>query len=440
MDTLGIESRTDDAVIYLPGLMGSELRDSEGCLVWGFAPRLLVAALRSDAPLQRLHLDPECPDDGITATGLAGWAMLPRLWGTEPPADLVQALRTNIAVHPAAVKVVPYDWRQSIRDLAPELATAARAHLESWRRHPQGNPDAKLSLVCHSMGGLVARYYVDVLGGGADVRRVVTLGTPFFGSVKAILALDRGHVLPFGFRARAVCALVCTFPSIYELTPRYRCVETNDGSLCRLAPDDLAAIGADPSLAEAADRTHREIDAGKTRGYAVYRAAIGLRQPTLQSAIFDGSRRGYLMRLGEENRDGDGTVYREAACLPHNDPKELAQQHKQLANSKEAIEFVRAKLTDHPQGPPLGPDDGIGLQVPDVVPVGQPFAIVVHDALEPTRCTAIDVETGALADSGVAYPGAEHATTDLTLSAPGLYDIRADSPAGSPVSALVLAV
>ncbi|HEX7671630.1 MAG TPA: hypothetical protein VF395_18680, partial [Polyangiaceae bacterium] len=40
---------------------------------------------------------------------------------------------------------------------------------------------AEVDLVCHSLGGLVARTYVDLLGGHSHVRRVVTLGTPHRG-------------------------------------------------------------------------------------------------------------------------------------------------------------------------------------------------------------------------------------------------------------------
>jgi triacylglycerol lipase len=41
--------------------------------------------------------------------------------------------------------------------------------------------EPQVDLVCHSLGGLVARTYVDLLGGHTRVRRVVTLGTPHRG-------------------------------------------------------------------------------------------------------------------------------------------------------------------------------------------------------------------------------------------------------------------
>ena len=40
-------------------------------------------------------------------------------------------------------------------------------------------------LICHSMGGLVARYYVEKLGGNDKVQRVITCGTPHRGSTLA---------------------------------------------------------------------------------------------------------------------------------------------------------------------------------------------------------------------------------------------------------------
>ncbi len=46
----------------------------------------------------------------------------------------------------------------------------------------------KVDLVAHSMGGLVARYYINFLGGDQYVERLVTLGTPHNGTVVANLS------------------------------------------------------------------------------------------------------------------------------------------------------------------------------------------------------------------------------------------------------------
>lgn len=65
-----------------------------------------------------------------------------------------------------------YRSRGSIEAIALSLKRALDAHVRGGR----------ISLVAHSMGGLVARYYLQRLGGARRVERLVTLATPHHGS------------------------------------------------------------------------------------------------------------------------------------------------------------------------------------------------------------------------------------------------------------------
>jgi triacylglycerol lipase len=67
----------------------------------------------------------------------------------------------------------------------------------------------RIDLVCHSMGGLVARHYVQALGGSRRVDRVITLGTPHHGSTSsAYLPLPLVNQLrPNGLFLRGLDAL-----------------------------------------------------------------------------------------------------------------------------------------------------------------------------------------------------------------------------------------
>ena len=56
---------------------------------------------------------------------------------------------------------------------------AARALREHLKKHVRGG---RIDLVCHSMGGLVARVYLQELGGHRRVDQCVTLGTPHRGT------------------------------------------------------------------------------------------------------------------------------------------------------------------------------------------------------------------------------------------------------------------
>ncbi|MBC2874780.1 MULTISPECIES: esterase/lipase family protein [Streptomyces] len=58
-------------------------------------------------------------------------------------------------------------------------ATALSRYVEEFRARTGAE---RIDVVGHSLGGLVARYYVQRLGGDALVRRLVTLGTPHGGT------------------------------------------------------------------------------------------------------------------------------------------------------------------------------------------------------------------------------------------------------------------
>jgi len=68
------------------------------------------------------------------------------------------------------------DIRMAARELAKDVDTVLER--EGGQR---------VDLVCHSVGGLVARYYLHALKGGAKVRHLVMLGTPHGGTQLASL-------------------------------------------------------------------------------------------------------------------------------------------------------------------------------------------------------------------------------------------------------------
>jgi pimeloyl-ACP methyl ester carboxylesterase len=72
--------------------------------------------------------------------------------------------------------------------LTPDLRVAARAlsdEVERLRARSSGQP---VCVIGYSLGGLIARYYVQRLGGDAYVPLVITLATPHGGTATALLA------------------------------------------------------------------------------------------------------------------------------------------------------------------------------------------------------------------------------------------------------------
>src|SRR4029077_12148331 len=92
------------------------------------------------------------------------------------------------------------------------LAASALSALARWRQH-SSNRKAKLILVCHSMGGLVARWFLEVLDGWRETRLLITIATPYQGSLNALDALANGLHKGLGPLHLDLSELVRSFPA-----------------------------------------------------------------------------------------------------------------------------------------------------------------------------------------------------------------------------------
>jgi hypothetical protein len=438
-----------DAVIVLPGIMGSELVDAaSGTPLWGLAdPGWYVKAWTTGSSLSTLRVTDEeraGRAGRIRATGLLRFpAVAPVLRGFEPYTDLVAGLRQQVSDQ-AAVLPFPYDWRLPVAYNAHRLADAADRHLRRWRAHPRGSASARLVLVAHSMGGLIARYFTGVLGGARDVRTTITLGTPLRGSVKAAYILNSGRGAPVPLPSTRLRHLLESMPGIHDLLPSYRCVTDGTGAR-RLTPSDVAGLGGDPELAASAAALHEQLAALGGDGL---RTVVGVRQPTMQSMRLDGGvvvpqQWAYLPDPGTGeirtlDRGGDGTVYREAAA--GETPLYLAQTHGALARTPEAITHVRAVLTEEPLGAWLGEPPPLGLQTPDIAATGVAFGVTVTGTADPAAatCRVEDATTGVPVGYPVLLPAGGALAAQVTVGAPGVYRVAVKGEAFSPVTQLVL--
>ena len=139
--------------------------------------------------------------------------------------DLVRALRHELsprADRPTPVFLFPYDWRRDIRDTAKLLGDFVQEVLSRTRllKHYANPEGLKVDLVGHSMGGLVITEYLAQAGRSADVGKVATLGTPFRGSVEAVVKITTGMSLLAGSepkeREREAARVT---PAVYQLLP-----------------------------------------------------------------------------------------------------------------------------------------------------------------------------------------------------------------------------
>ena len=219
-----------------------------------------------------------------------------------------------------------YDWRLSNRLNGRRLATVAFEHHHRWRRH-SGNGGAKIVVIGHSMGGLVARWFLDVEGGHAECRRLITISTPYQGAPKAIDAIVNGVHKGVGPIGLDLTDFVRSLPSVHQLLPVYHCVGAPGTVLKRPTESGLPALATPLALDAALFHEQLATAAKLTAGsYPVF-ALKGLFQPTPQVARLDGDRV-ELDTLGDGrhhycrpspggsgdvdvvNAEGDGTVPR----------------------------------------------------------------------------------------------------------------------------------
>ncbi|MEL6355190.1 MAG: lecithin--cholesterol acyltransferase, partial [Cyanobacteria bacterium J06627_28] len=321
-----------DMVIVLPGILGSVLQ-KEGKDLWAPSGQsILNLVARSQRTMASLALgfdDPTLDDlgDGIQATALIkDLHLVPGLVKVDGYTRTTRMIVDNFQVtqgdiyhdpadKPANFYHFPYDWRRDNRVHAHKLKALVELRLRCWRAH-SGASDAKVILLAHSMGGLVARYYLEVLSGWRDARALFTFGTPHRGSINSLNFLANGYKkLSLDFTA-----VMRSLTSVYQLLPLYPAVKIGEDYVRVTETEKLPNVNLD----RAADaRTfHDEIyDAVQAnRKDERYRnefttvPVVGIRQPTLQSAELIGDKLVASEQLPKvlqgrtDFLDGDGTV------------------------------------------------------------------------------------------------------------------------------------
>ena len=184
-----------DIIVLIPGITGSVLA-KDGKAVWGPTGRVITRALFSGGgSLHRdLFLPADAPydlGDGVEATSLVpDLHLIPGFWKIDGYGKIAQFLQSTFDLTEGeSFFRFPYDWRRDNRVAARRLSRLAERWLGAFR---EKSPEARLILVCHSMGGLVARYFLEVLEGWRMTRALITFGTPFRGSPAALNSLANG--------------------------------------------------------------------------------------------------------------------------------------------------------------------------------------------------------------------------------------------------------
>lgn len=394
-----------DMVIILPGILGSVLQ-KDGKDLWAVSGQAfwqIITKLNNTVHNLKLGQDnpiAESLGDGIRATSLIqDTHLIPGFWKIDGYTQTSRLISDNFNVTPGDIYndpddkaanfyQFPYDWRRDNRANAHILKKLIDKRLKRWRE-ASGASDAKVILMAHSMGGLVSRYYLEVLEGWRDSRALFTFGTPYRGSLKAVNFLANGYKQQFLDLTEVMRSLT----SIYQLLPIYEVVKIG-GSYKRIAEAD-GLPNIDKLKAQDALAFHHEIQAAVEQHLKLeeYRKSFtvvpiaGVQQPTLQSAILENGKLTASEDLPGvlQNRfdlsDGDGTVPQVSAIPIERSGKFdnffIAEQHGALQNQKQVLQNLLncLELSQFDLANVRAPQAAISLSLDDLYLPDEPVSI-----------------------------------------------------------------
>jgi Lecithin:cholesterol acyltransferase len=290
------------------------------------------------------------------------------------------------------VVAVPYDFRRGVADAAKRLDAVVKAHLGAASEAERAG---RVVVLGHSMGGLVARYWMGPMGRWPWCRALLTVGTPHRGAPKALDWMVNG-VRVLGVPLPRPTRLLREWPSVAELLPRYRAVrDTATGQL--RYPHELPCehLG---SAAEAY-RMHCVIEDAwnaMPRSGPELKVCLGWSHATPDDTTWDGQRLtvtkrvpDWLERTGWERDFGDGTVPAVSAVpieLSHHNQESftrLRDRHVPMAGADILGVLLRDYLERRPvdwirgDGGDADHPPALGLDLDELHGAGQPVPLTV---------------------------------------------------------------
>lgn len=365
---MGNEKLIHDVIIVLPGIMGSTL-SKNGKLVWAPSDGVVLNAIATfGRSFCEMTLPPGFgdadPDDGVEPVGLMpDLHLLPGIWSAHIGYGAILAwLRSRFhTVEPSPndpdripnLLPVAYDWRLSNRHNGRRLKTIVEPALERWRAQGGQFAEAKLIFICHSMGGLVARWYIEKEGGASITRKLVTFGTPYRGALKALDQLVNGVKKGIGPLKLNLTSFARSLPSLHQLLPEYACIES-PGGLVKMTETPVPELDSD--MIKDAMRFHDELDAAASSrppDVLDVHPMVGTRQTTFTTARIVAGAVEPIETIGDEDEGGDATVPRLAAIPKGIQPDSpsirfVADQHGSLQSNQAVLDEIEGILTAKP--------------------------------------------------------------------------------------------
>ena len=341
-------------IVFIPGYMGSHLRSrSTGELVWLDIPSFVLDPLRAVERLHCLFERLKYPNDDLVPDGILDQILfLPPLFKQEGYSRILQTLASWGYVVPGelskpeqrSVYTFAYDWRQDNRLSARQLGQA----VGEWRlRHP----GAEVWMIAHSNGGIVARWYIENLGGKDVVSRLFLLASPWDGTPKSLQVIQEGFDVfllrifdRYGLRD-LIHAAALTFPSFYQLLPgQIPFLRDDTGNVLDLFKDTRwLESDAQRRMALGAKRFNLALGVKSSVESLCF---FGINQPTTSQGVVTLSPEGRFEKIAwQVCEDGDGTLPVHSAVHPGAREKlPYAAGHGDLYNHRPLLDKLQYEL------------------------------------------------------------------------------------------------
>lgn len=227
-----------------------------------------------------------------------------------------------------------YDWRQDVRTSAGQLGQLI-----------EGIPSEQpVVIIGHSLGTLVARYYVERLGGDKRVERIILMGGPHKGAVKGLVSLlVAPQVLPFGIMGERLREIMMTFPSSYQILPDYAVGTDQHGKAVNFLEEDGWLDPKYRPLLKLGRDFRKELkSAAETPCVSIF--GYGIKTISSVSIRRDAAGKTENVNYLSESI-GDGSVLEQSAFLPGSEIHPVRQHHGSLFIDNDVKMRLKIELT-----------------------------------------------------------------------------------------------
>jgi pimeloyl-ACP methyl ester carboxylesterase len=242
-----------------------------------------------------------------------------------------------------------YDWRRPPQETAEKLKT----YIDNLTQ-----PNEKINLIGHSLGGLVGRAYIEKYHND-KVAKFIAIASPFQGALTAYPAWEGDKIVSDDIRWKTMARVVMYFcadryhtqsnivkkylPSVQYLLPTFDYIQNQNSSTLKPVTSMYAQNTWLPNLNFQPPFYGIPVKIIVGTGYQTINSFIVKKQTGWQK-ILQQWRDGEITNTNRTSKDGDGTVLTKSATLNGSDTTQINKNHIAIMSSQDTISLILSFL------------------------------------------------------------------------------------------------